>query len=134
MRISTTARHCEIDPEDRLYAEQRLEKLSRFTRKILEAHLVLSAENYRHSAEITLKVNGREMVSREEANVPRTAIAAAADRLEQQIRKLKDRRLERRRAERARAADAPAPPGGIAGEDGDGGFDAGEFDGVARED
>ena len=54
MHINTTARHCELDPEDRLHAHQRLEKLQRFARDLQEAHLVVSAEKYRHIAEITI--------------------------------------------------------------------------------
>jgi len=42
MRIHVTARHCELDPEDRLLAEQRIEKLSRFVRDIQEAHVTVS--------------------------------------------------------------------------------------------
>ena len=118
MRISTTVRHCELDPEDRLYMEQRLEKLSRFARDIREAHLILTAENYRHTAELTLKLNRHEIVSREEANLARTAISTAADHLERQLRKLKDRRLEHKRGDRRRATDAMTYPGEVEGEEG----------------
>jgi ribosomal subunit interface protein len=110
MRIHLTARHCDLDPEDRLLAEQRVEKLSRFVRDIQEAHITVSQEKYRYLAEIALKVRGREMASREEADQARVAIERAADRLEQQVRRLKDRRLERRRGDRARAADHLTPP------------------------
>ena len=110
MRIHVTARHCELDPEDRLFAEQRLEKLARFAHDIQDARLILTAENYRHVAEMTLKLRGREIASREEADNPRTAISAAFDRLEHQTRKLKDRRMEARRGDRMRAADAVQPP------------------------
>jgi len=116
MRIHVTARHCEFDPEDRLQAEQRLEKLARFAHDIQEAHLILTAEDYRHVAEITLKLRGREIAAREEADRPRTAISAAIDRLEHQTRKLKDRRLDQRRGDRTRAADAinlPAEAEGV---------------------
>lgn len=106
MRIHTTARHCELAPEDRTFVEQRLEKLSRYTPDLLEAHLVLTAEEYRYSAEITARVKGREIVGREVANEARTAIAAAADRLEEQMRRLKDRRLDQRRGDRTRTSDA----------------------------
>ena len=105
MRTHVTARHCEIDPEDRLLAEQRLEKLARFIHDILEAHVTLTAENYRHVAEITLKLKGREIAGREEANSPRLALSAAFDRIEQQGRKLKERRLDWRRGDRTRAID-----------------------------
>lgn len=110
MRIHVTARHCELDPEDRLFAEQRLEKLARFAQDIQEAHLTLTADDYRYVAEITLKLRGREIAGREEADRPRTAISAALDRLEHQTRKLKDRRLEQRRGDRTRAVDAMGLP------------------------
>jgi putative sigma-54 modulation protein len=100
MRIHLTARHCELDPEDRLFAERRLEKLARYSREIQEAHVIVSAEKYRHTAEITLRLRGHDVASREEATEPRIAIDLAAQRVEHQIRRLKDRRVERRRAPR----------------------------------
>jgi putative sigma-54 modulation protein len=121
MRIHVTARHCELDPEDRILAEQRLSKLSRFARDIQEAHVIVTGEKYRHTAEITLRLRGQEVASREEADGPRTAIDRAADRIEKQIRRLKERRLERRRGDRSRTADGLAP----ASED-----DAGTWDGL----
>lgn len=127
MRIHMTARHCELDPEDRILAEQRLSKLSRFAHDIHEAHVIVTGEKYRHTAEITLRLRGLEVASREEADGPRTAIERAADRLEQQVRRLKDRRLERRRRDRARAPDGLAPSPEPGNGDGDG------FDGAASE-
>jgi ribosomal subunit interface protein len=101
MHINTTARHFELDPEDRLYAHERLGKLSRFARDIQEAHLVVTAEGYRHSAEITLKLKRHEMVSKEESVEPRLAIERAAERLEKQLRRLKEKRLARKRPSRS---------------------------------
>src|SRR5262249_10768327 len=100
MRIHMTARHCEWDPEDRLLAEQRLEKLSRYAR-ILEAHVIVTQEKYRYTAEITLRLPGPDLTSREEADSARTAIERAADGIEHQAHRLKDARVERRRAGRA---------------------------------
>lgn len=100
MNVSTTARHCELDPEVRLFAQQRLERLLRYfrdPRDLMEAHVVVAAEKYRHSAEITLKLRRGEVVGREEADDPRSAIELAAERLEHQIRRFKERRLARKR-------------------------------------
>ena len=110
MRIHVTARHFELDPEDRLFTEQRLEKLSRYARDIQEAHVTVSQEKYRFHAEIVLRVPGREAASREEADSARVALELATDRVEQQVRRLKERRLERRRGDRSRAADHLQPP------------------------
>jgi putative sigma-54 modulation protein len=100
MEIHTTARHFELDPEDRLFAQERLAKLGRFARDLKEAHLVVTAEGYRHSAEITLRLKRHEMVSREESVQPRQAIDLAAERLEKQLRRLKEKRIARKRGAR----------------------------------
>ena len=68
MLIHTTARHCELDADVRLFAEQRLGKLSKFARALTEAHLTVTAEGGGHRAEITLRLEGRDIVSRELSN------------------------------------------------------------------
>ena len=98
MQISTTARHCELDAEVRTFALQRLAKFERFAHDIQEAHLVVTGEKYRHTAEITLRLKHHEMVSREESDTNKGAIDLAAGRLEQQLRRLKERRIEHKRA------------------------------------
>lgn len=120
MQINTTARHCELDPEVRLFAQQRLERLARYfrdPRDLMEAHVVVAAEKYRHSAEITLKLRRGEVVGREQADDPRAAIELAADRIEHQIRRLKERRLERQRGSRVREVPPSSPAAGTSDED-----------------
>ncbi len=123
MLISTTARHCDLDPEVRLFAQQRLEKLQRFARDIQEARLIVSTEKYRHTAEITLRLKHHEMVSREQSNDFRVAIDLAAGRLEQQLRRLKEKRIEHKRAGRGAAERAPGNGGPAGVEAGDEDFD-----------
>lgn len=108
MQISTTARHCELDIELRAFAQQRLEKITRFARDIHEAHLTVTAEKFRHVAEIQLKLDHHEMVIREESPEIRMAIDRAIDRLEEQLRRLKERRLDRKRDARIDGV-TPAP-------------------------
>lgn len=112
MQINTTARHCELDPETRLFVEQRLEKFEKFARDIQEAHLIITAEKYRHTAEITLKLKNKDMVSREESTEARVAIDLAAGRIEEQLRRLKERRVDRKRHAKplnGRGVDASVP-------------------------
>jgi ribosome hibernation promoting factor len=94
MQITTTARHCELDSSLKTYARTRLERLERYARDIHEAHLVVTLEKYRFLVEITLRVNHHELVSREESNDARTAIDQTVDRVESQLRKLKERRID----------------------------------------
>lgn len=110
MQISTTARHCELDAKVRTFAQQRLEKLGRFARDIQEAHLIVTAEKFRHTAEITLRLKHHELAARELADTDQAAIELAAQRLEQQLRRLKDRRTEHKRPVRALPAPGAAEP------------------------
>jgi len=109
MQISTTARHCELDNELRAFAQQRLEKITRFARDIHEAHLTITAEKFRHVAEIQVKLDHHEMVIRDESPEMRMAIDRAIDRLEQQLRRLKERRVDRKRDGRNEAASPTSP-------------------------
>ena len=118
MQIHTTARHCELDQEVRLHAEERLRKFEKFARDIREAHLTVTAERYRHSAEITLRLNHHELVSREESNEAKIAIDLAADRIEQQLRRFKEKRVDRKRGGRGGSVrDALPKPNGEASPD-----------------
>jgi putative sigma-54 modulation protein len=108
MQIHTTARHFELDPEDRRHAHERVEKFLKFARDIHGAHVVVTAEGFRHSAEITVKLKRRDMVSREESTEVRVAIDLAADRIEKQLRRLKEYRVSR---SRGRITNGKAPDG-----------------------
>jgi ribosomal subunit interface protein len=121
MQIHTTARHCELDPEVHLTARTRIEKLGRYARDLHEAHLIVTADRNRYNAEITIRLKGRELVSREEADQAGLAVDRAADRLEKQLRKLKDLRVDRKRGRtvNGRALDAKSgatPAGATAGD------------------
>jgi ribosome-associated translation inhibitor RaiA len=99
MNITTTARHCTLDGEDKRFAQLRLEKITRFLRAAerdrIDLHLVVTGEKNRHQAEITLRVRRHELVSREGGLDARAAIGLAADGLE-------DRAAERRKGGRVR--------------------------------
>ncbi len=108
MHTHTTARHFDLSPADRDYAQTRLEKFFRFASDIHEVHLVITAENYRYVAEATLRLRQRELAVREEATDARRAIDLVADRVEQQLRRLHDRRVDRKRTPRTNGK--PEPP------------------------
>jgi putative sigma-54 modulation protein len=79
----------------RQFAQQRLEKLNKYANDIHGAHVIVRHERAVHVAEITLRVNGNELVVTQEHTEAGAAIELAADRLEEQLRRLKDRRLDR---------------------------------------
>ncbi len=112
MVITTTARHLAVDDAIKQFAEKRLAKLERFAQDIREAHIILSVEKYRHTAEILLRLNRHEMLAREETGDVLASIDRAVDNLERQLRKLKERRAGRVKGETRLAASdlAGGPP------------------------
>ena len=107
MDIHLTARHCELGADVRTFAQQRLEKLNRYDSQIHEVRVIVSQERKLHTAEITLKLKHREMVSREQSTHARMAIDLAADRLEQQLRRLKEKRVDKKQRGTGRANGFP---------------------------
>jgi putative sigma-54 modulation protein len=112
VQISITARHFEVTSGLRQYATQRLEKLQKFASDIHGVHLVLVQEKSRYEAEITMRLNGSELVCTETHGEPGAAIELAAHRLEERLRRHKERRIAQKlRKPGAPGAPEPAEPG-----------------------
>jgi len=111
VQINITARQCEISTGVRQFAQQRLEKLHKYANDIHGIHVIVRHVRALHEAEITVSVNGSELVATQAHNEAGAAIELAADRLEEQLRRLKDRRIDRsQRAKSANGAPAEATP------------------------
>jgi putative sigma-54 modulation protein len=112
VQIHLTARHCELGPEVRSFAQQRLEKLSRYDSRIHEVRVIVSQERKLHTAEITLRAHQQDVVITESHLDARAAIELAAERLEERVRRGKEKRIrEPRRTRDARN------PGSVNGKD-----------------
>ena len=98
MQISITARHFELAQDDRHFAEARLGKFRRFASDIHEVRLVVTSEDHRYAAEVTVRLKQRDLAIREEATEPRLAIDRLADRVEAQLRRIHDKRVDHKRA------------------------------------
>jgi putative sigma-54 modulation protein len=96
MNISTTARHYDLAPALKDYAESKVQNLKRYFDHIVNANLIFSLEKYRHKVEITLHVNGRDFVSIDESDDMYAAVDRSVDKLESQLRRHKDK-LKRRK-------------------------------------
>src|SRR5438093_8170189 len=105
MQITVTFRHLEPKPALRQYAEEKLERVKKFLRRPIDAHVILSVSKERHVAEITLKADHVTMFAAEETHDLHTAIDFAVAKLEHQAEKLKTRR---RNHKGGRTAEPPA--------------------------
>ena len=102
MQIQFTARHCEIGPDLRAFAQARIQRLEKFASDIHGVHVILTQERRRHLAEITMRLNHHDVVVKEEHDDPRAALELAADRVEQHVRRFKEKRVEHHRGEGAK--------------------------------
>ena len=117
MEIHVTARHCEVDADVRTFARQRLEKLNKYDGGIREVRVIVSQERKLHTAEITLRAHQQDVIITESHADARAAIELAADRLEERVRRGKDKRENGpRRSGRANGIAIPEPT--IPNEDG----------------
>ena len=108
MQVTITARNLELTAGARQRAEQRLEKMTRYAADIHGAHVIVAAERVGHSAEVAMRVNHHELVVKQEHADAGGAIELAMDRLEEQLRRLKDRRLDQ--TQRAGGRPEPTEP------------------------
>jgi putative sigma-54 modulation protein len=106
MDVRTTARRVKVTPAIQNHLEQRLVKLRRYVPELDQADVKLSSEKHRYKAEILLHVRHRDRIAQEEAGDLREAIDGAANRLESQLRRLKDRS---KRAAARRSMNGPVP-------------------------
>ena len=110
MQINVTARHCEISANARAFVQQRLEKLNKYDDGISEVRVIVSQERKLHTAELTLRAHGHDVVITESHADPMAALELAADRLEARVRRDKEKRVHAPRREgRVNGAIPPVP-------------------------
>jgi putative sigma-54 modulation protein len=91
MKISVTFRNSEGEEWQKEYAEERLKKLKRYIDNPVDAHVILSMEKFRNTAEINLMANGLSINSKEEEKDMHLAIDNAIEKIERQLKKRKEK-------------------------------------------
>ena len=115
MKISVTFRNSEGEEWQKEYAGERLKKLKRYIDNPVDAHVILSVEKFRNTAEINLMANGLNINSKEEDKDMHLAIDNAIEKIERQLKK----RKEKVRVFKNNQSRSGAPEGEFVGEEGD---------------
>jgi putative sigma-54 modulation protein len=105
MKVTTTARHYELTPALKDYAENKVIHLKRYFDQIVNAHITFSLEKYRHTVEITVHVNGGDFKSKDVSEDMYASVDGAVDKLERQILKHKGKRQKRKNQAKRPEAD-----------------------------
>jgi putative sigma-54 modulation protein len=110
MEVTFTARHYDVPAELRDYITRKIEKLGQYHDGIREARVILTSENYRNIAEVTLLARRRDFVGREESADMQSSVDLVIDKLVEQLKRFKEKRVSRgRRSGRAAYAAGAAP-------------------------
>jgi len=93
MRLMITGRHVAITPALRHYVETRMERLDRYGLKLGTLQILLSLEKFHHVAEVVGVVQGRRLQAKTSTEEMYASIDQVVDKLDAQLRKLKERRV-----------------------------------------
>lgn len=107
MNVTTTARHYQLTPALKEYAESKVTQLKKYFDQIVNAHIIFELEKYRHAVEVTIHVNGKDFNGREVSEDMYASVDRVVEKLEVQIQRYKGKRFNKKTP---RLADIPAPP------------------------
>ena len=91
MKISVTFRNGEGENWQKVYAEERIQRLKKYLDAPAEAHIVVSMEKFRHFAEINLNSSGWNINAKEEAKDMHLAIDSCIEKIERQLKKQREK-------------------------------------------
>ena len=91
MQITITARHFELTKAIRDYVENACLKVTKYFDHIIHMHVTLALENNRNICEVSMQASRYSLQNQAEAMDMYLSIDMALDRIETQIKKLKDR-------------------------------------------
>jgi putative sigma-54 modulation protein len=111
MQISVTFRHIEPSEALKNYVTDRLQKFKRYLDGPVDAHVVLGLEKFRHLADVTIDSNGRIIKGREENADMYAAIDLVMDKIDMQLKKLRDKLRDKGGRSRAATPVAAAEEG-----------------------
>ncbi|MBL7107996.1 MAG: ribosome-associated translation inhibitor RaiA [Candidatus Cloacimonetes bacterium] len=87
MKISITARHFDLTPAVKGYAEDSIQKLDLYSDQIISAEMVLTVEKNRNLAEINLKMKKFHFFSKSKEKSMYLAIDNAVRKIEKQTKR-----------------------------------------------
>ena len=111
MKIAYTGRQIELAPAQLKKLESRFSKIGKLLdgRRECEAHVILSLERRTHRAEATINYYGHQLVGLGSSTDLFTAIHSAAEKLEKQAVKAREKWRDTKRSPREAPAEPEAP-------------------------
>ncbi|MDH5527623.1 MAG: ribosome-associated translation inhibitor RaiA [Nitrospirota bacterium] len=91
MEVEITGRQMEITPALREYVNSKVSRAEKYVSRSFGAHVILEVDKLRHIVEIIMNVKGSQLTAREEGDEMYASIDGAMTKIEQQLRRYKDK-------------------------------------------
>ena len=96
MNLQVSGHHLEVTPTLRRYVQKKLGRVARHFDRVIDAHVILTANRVRKKAEVTLHVRGKELHCQSVQDDLYAAIDLLADKVDRQVLRYKDKRYNPR--------------------------------------
>ncbi len=91
METRITARHFDLTPELREFAEKQINRLNKYFDHIIDCHLILDVERSRMTAELKVKVHGTVLNSNESSFDMYASIEKVLNKMEARLKRYKSK-------------------------------------------
>jgi putative sigma-54 modulation protein len=91
MNLSISGRHLEVTPSIREYVLNKMAKVSRHFDHVIDTQVMLSVERLKHTAEVTMRLRGKDIHCAADDDNLYAAIDLLADKIDRQVIKYKDK-------------------------------------------
>ncbi len=96
MELQVTARHFDLTPELKVYAESTVFPLKKYFDRIIDSHLVLDIQKRRMIAELTVDVFGQKLIAHSITDDLYVSIDGVVDKMQRQLKRYSARFNEHR--------------------------------------
>lgn len=91
MNLSISGRHLEVTPSIREYVLNKMARVSRHFDHVIDTQVMLSVERLKHTAEVTMRLRGKDIHCEADDDNLYAAIDLLADKIDRQVIKYKDK-------------------------------------------
>jgi ribosome hibernation promoting factor len=112
MQVDYTGRQIDVTPALQKFTEDHLRKIRKILGEMIEVHVILTVEKYRHIAEVNLKSRSFKINGVEETSDMYTSINAVLEKIQRQAIKHKGKKIAKKRKKAVAAAIGLTRPSG----------------------
>src|SRR5690554_2149247 len=91
MNLSITGRHLEVTPAINEYVKTKMARVARHFDNVIDTQVMLSIERLKHTAEVTMRLPGKDLHCEASDENLYAAIDLLADKIDRQVIKYKDK-------------------------------------------